>query len=90
MLSGELRELRNKIDVLKIENEQLEMIKAHNAKVDLFTSKFSDKEALLEGIRDLEMFKENSFLPTEESFRLHEDGDQVFDQMLADNIGEFD
>ena len=35
------------------------------------------------------MFKENSFLPTEESFRLRGDNDAVFDQMLADNFDEF-
>ena len=43
----------------------------------------------MEGVRDLEMFKENSFLPTEESFKLRADNDVAFDNMLKDNIHEF-
>lgn len=36
-LSAEISEMRNKIDIIKIEKEQLTMIKEHNAQVDLFT-----------------------------------------------------
>jgi hypothetical protein len=46
-LSAEIAELRSKIDIIKIEKEQLEMIKDHNNNVDLFTQKFSDRDALI-------------------------------------------
>jgi len=32
------------------------MIKEHNASVDLFTQEFSDREALIDQVRDLEVF----------------------------------
>lgn len=55
----------------------------------MFTSEFSDKEALLKEVRDLEIFKDHDFLPTEESFKGFGLRDEEFDKILADNIDEF-
>jgi len=78
-LSAEIGELRNKIDIIKIEREQLDMIKEHNNHVDLFTSKFSDREALIGQVRELEVFKDSNFMPTEESFNRLGLKDEEFD-----------
>jgi hypothetical protein len=55
----------------------------------MFTSEFSDREALLKEVRDLEIFKDHDFLPTEESFKGFGLKDEEFDKILADNIDEF-
>jgi len=78
-LSAEIAELRNKIDIIKIEKEQLDMIKEHNNNVDLFTSKFSDREALIGQVRELEVFKDSNFMPTDESFNRLGLKDEEFD-----------
>jgi len=55
------------------------MIKEHNNHVDLFTSKFSDREALIGQVRELEVFKDSNFMPTEESFNRLGLKDEEFD-----------
>lgn len=55
------------------------MIKEHNNNVDLFTSKFSDREALIGQVRELEVFKDSNFMPTDESFNRLGLKDEEFD-----------
>jgi hypothetical protein len=43
----------NKVDVIQIIRSQLNLVQEHNARVDEFTQKFSDKDALLERIAEV-------------------------------------
>ena len=53
-LLDEIKSYRDRIDIIQIERSQIEMIREHNQKVDVFTQKFDDQGALLTEMRKLE------------------------------------
>ena len=56
-LQKEIADLQKQIDIIKLEKDQLDMIKSHNSSVDVFTSKFSQDNQLMKELKKLEHFK---------------------------------
>ena len=84
-LKKEIANFQGKISIIRLEKTQLDSIKKHNSQVDQFTQKFSDKDTLLNVVKDLEIFKENSFMPSQESYNQSLTKDEMLDQILYNN-----
>jgi len=86
-LSKETKDFQNKISIVNIQKKQLDAIRKHNQEVDQFTKTFSDKDTLLNAVGDLEIFQENNFMPSQESYKNSLTKDEALDRILFDNIG---
>ena len=84
-MKKEIANFQGKISIIRLEKTQLDNIKKHNSQVDQFTQQFSDKDTLLNVVKDLEIFKENSFMPSQESYNQSLTKDEMLDQILYNN-----
>jgi len=65
-MKEDIQQLRERVDLIKIEKSHLSMIKDHNSNVDQFTKTFPERSELIDELNKLEVFQteQNSYTPS--------------------------